>query len=319
MGRQFTILLLVILILFVAHPAEAQDDTTWLVQQINTLRGGLGLGGYALNAQLTSAATQHSTYMATTCDIAHNESNGSTPASRAAANGYVGDHVSENIYGGSNAKASDAWTFWINSPVHYAGLVHGLLNEVGVGIAHGPCGHYYTLLFGHRADVNAPAAPTAASGGQPAVQPTQKPYVPPPPSRTPTATLPTFTPSPTWTLTPTRNPSLTIDAGQADAATAVALAQQTALAYEVAAMASATLTAEAPTATPTPTQTETPEPRPTDTLTATATATATLAPVEAVKTEASDDFEVRDLIPYALLGQAILIGLVGLSFFRRSR
>ncbi|HEX3049515.1 MAG TPA: CAP domain-containing protein [Aggregatilineaceae bacterium] len=316
MGRLFVILLLLILVLSATNPALAQDDTTWLVQQINTLRGGLGLGGYALNAQLTSAATQHSEYMATTCDIAHNESNGSTPASRAAANGYVGDHVSENIYGGSNAKATDAWNFWINSPVHYAGLVHGLLNEVGVGIAHGPCGHYYTLLFGHRADVNAPPAPAAASGGQPAVQPTQKPYVPPPPSRTPTATIPTFTPSPTWTLTPTHHPSLTIDAGQADAATAVAIAQQTALAYEVAALASPTVTTEPPTQTPPPTATETPV-TPTETITP--TMTPTLAPVEAVEAEPTDDFEVRDLIPFALLGQAILVGLVGLSFFRRSR
>jgi hypothetical protein len=35
--------------------------------------------------------------------------------------------------------------------------------------------------------------------------------------------------------------------------------------------------------------------------------------------KASKGLEVRDLIPYALVGQIVLIGLAGFAYFRRSR
>ncbi len=54
-------------------PAAAQDDVSWLLQQINALRASVGVPGFSLNAQLSAAATQHSAYMATTCDVSHTE------------------------------------------------------------------------------------------------------------------------------------------------------------------------------------------------------------------------------------------------------
>ena len=67
-------------------PAQGQqDEVTWLLTQINNLRASLGLPPYSLNAQLSAAATQHSQYMVTTCDVSHTEANGSTPTSRARA------------------------------------------------------------------------------------------------------------------------------------------------------------------------------------------------------------------------------------------
>jgi hypothetical protein len=179
----------------VPAPAHAQDEATWLLNEINNLRAGLGLPGYVLNAQLTAAATRQSQYLAETCNITHTWPDGTTPTDRALQAGYVGDLISENIFAGSNARPVDAWTFWLNSPPHYNGLVHNILNEIGIGIVHGGyCGHAYTLVFGHRGDVNAPPAPAGPDNSAESV-PVAQVYVPPPPSNTPTPTIPTLTPS----------------------------------------------------------------------------------------------------------------------------
>ena len=138
---------------------SAQDDAGWLIGQVNNLRASTGIAGVVPNGQLGAAAYQHSEYMATTCDVSHTESNGSTPADRAAANGYAGSRVIENIYGGGNAGPSRAWEFWINSPIHYNGMVNPSVNEIGIGIARGACGTFFTMVLGYRADVTAPPAP----------------------------------------------------------------------------------------------------------------------------------------------------------------
>jgi len=294
---------LILISLAAPPPARAQDEVSWLLGQINGLRASLGLPPYALNPQLSAAATQHSQVMAAGCVISHTESNGSTPVSRAQANGYTGNFVSENIYGGGIATAANAWNFWINSPVHYAGLTHGVVNEVGIGIASGLC-NTYTLLFGHRGDVTAPPAPAANPGAGDAPPPAQRPYVPPPPTRTPTPTIPTLTPSATWTLTPTYTPSATH--------TPLSPTPTPLLLPTVAAPGqSATPTAVAQAALPT----ETPSPPPSPTM-----VPPTPTPLVVNHPAAHEDgFEARDLVPFALAGQIVLITLVGIVYFRRQR
>jgi hypothetical protein len=289
---------------------HAQDDVSWLLAQINNLRAGLGLPPYTLNAQLSAAATQQSQYLAQTCNIAHVWPDGSSPGSRAAAQGYAGDHVIENIYAGSIATAADAWNFWTTSPVHYSGLVNTLVTEIGIGIAHGGlCGHAFTLVFG-RAGGSAsvvvsgnPGAPAAA------VPPAPAPYVPPPPSSTPTATIPTLTPSATWTLTPTHTPSPTFTA---ISPTATPLVLPT-----VPIQGAGTAVAEA--LSPSPTTAE---------ITPSATQESpSVTPVPPIPTPVTvqrsrDDgggIALRDLIPLALIGQIVLIGIAGFVYFRKAR
>ena len=296
MGRRWIGIAWVIgLAVFMLVPprVRAQDDTSWLLEQINSLRASLGLPAYALNAQLTAAATQHSQYMATTCDVSHTESNGSRPVDRARANGYTGDWISENIYGGPIARASDAWNFWIHSPVHYSGLVHQVVNEVGIGIGHGNCGNYYTLLFGHRGDVAAPPPP-----------PSQRPYVPPPPTRTPTPTIPTLTPSATWTLTPTYTPSAT---HTAPPPTSTPLVLPTVPAPGQQAPLTAVALLPSPTESATPSATVIPP-----TPAPTSRASQVIGPHRR-------GLKARDLIPLAIVGQVVLIGLAGFAYFRRAR
>ncbi|NLX08351.1 MAG: CAP domain-containing protein [Chloroflexi bacterium] len=296
---------------------SAQDDAGWLIGQVNNLRASTGIAGVVPNGQLGAAAYQHSEYMATTCDVSHTESNGSTPADRAAANGYAGSRVIENIYGGGNAGPSRAWEFWINSPIHYNGMVNPSVNEIGIGIARGACGTFFTMVLGYRADVTAPPAPpppaaapadgVAVAAVPQAAPPTAAPYVPPPPSRTPTPTIPTLTPLPTWTITPTYTPPPT---GTPQPPTSTPLVLPT-----VPAPGEATAVAQVPPLAPDgepvlaqPSST----PAPVET-------SAALAPVAAQAANTGGGFSARDLVPFALVGQLVLIGVLGFVYFRRTR
>ena len=298
-----------------AHSARAQDDVSWLLGEINNLRAGQGLPAYTLNAQLSAAAQRQSEYLVETCNVAHVWPDGTTPAARAASAGYTGSHVIENIYAGTNATAASAWNFFITSPVHYSGLVNTIVTEVGIGVAHGGlCSHAYTLVFGRAGDGSAPPIQPASQGGNPgsvaAAAGPPAPYVPPPPPSTPTATIPTLTPSATWTLTPTATPSATFTA-----------ITPTATPIELAALSGQNPTRVAMAASPTPTEippTPTPSPVPATLTPIPPTAT----PVPAAR-PASPPVEqgltVRDLLPLALIGQIVLIGIAGFAYFRKSR
>lgn len=152
-----------------ARPAHAQDDIGTLLSRINNLRGQVGVGGYSLNAALSSAAQSQAQWMVETGQISHTRPDGSGPRTRALNAGYPSSDVSENIYGGTNASVDSAWSFWINSPIHYAGLTNRRYNEVGVGVARGSWGATYVLVFGNSGGgsapiVNAGGAPAANSG-----------------------------------------------------------------------------------------------------------------------------------------------------------
>ncbi len=229
-GRLIKIVSIFVLLLsilpFQTSPAHAQDEITWLLDQINALRASVGLSPYILNGTLSIAAQSHSQWMADTGMVSHDEPNGSTPKSRAAGLGYTGTIVSENIYGGSTAKASDAWNFWINSSIHYNGLTHQLFNEVGIGIGQGAYGQFYTLVFGNGGTTqSAPPKPTEAPAQAAPVEQPEQPQseilpsvieaTATPPTQlwmtwTPSATIATHTPTMTWTPTFTWTPSPSI-------------------------------------------------------------------------------------------------------------
>ncbi|MDX2162023.1 MAG: CAP domain-containing protein [bacterium] len=139
--------------------AFAQDEVSDLFGRINALRASVGRSAYALNGTLSAAAQSQAQWMVDTGTIDHFRPDGSNPRSRAMNAGYPSAMVSENIYGGSNASASVAWSFWVNSAIHYAGLTSANYSEVGIGIAGGGWGRAYVLVFGN------PGVPPAASAG----------------------------------------------------------------------------------------------------------------------------------------------------------
>ncbi len=130
----FTILLLLILGATGQPPLFGQDSKGDILARVNAVRAGYGLPAYRWNDQLAGAAQAHANWMAATELYRHTETNGSTPYSRSVAQGYSG-WVSENIVGGTNLSTGQAVTWWVNSPVHFNGLISSRYVEAGVGFA----------------------------------------------------------------------------------------------------------------------------------------------------------------------------------------
>ena len=142
-------------------PVQAQD----LLGQINGLRAQQGLPGFSINGALSVAAQSQAQWIVDNQNVSHTRPDGSGPRTRALAAGYPSLQISENIYGGTNASAADAWVFWLNSGIHYASLVSPNYQEIGIGIVNGGRFNAYVLVFG---GVGAPPpAPNSAgnSGG----------------------------------------------------------------------------------------------------------------------------------------------------------
>ena len=156
--RACRILFITVLLLAYAPPVEAQDnDVFQLLARINALRQQNGLLPLDLSSILTTAAQRHSDDMATTGNIDHNGSDGSTYESRIRDAGY-GHWRSfgiwgENIYGGQMADVDAAWNFWIGSQVHRANLLSSRYREIGIGVGRSDKGVFYTLNFGAQPNV----------------------------------------------------------------------------------------------------------------------------------------------------------------------
>jgi hypothetical protein len=152
-------LLILVSWLMAGWSLQAQDEIGDLLGRINTLRASKGLPPYTMNGSLVSAAQSQAQWLiANNCTIAHTHPDGSNPRSRAQATGYATADVSENIYCGGNASTSSAWLFWVNSAIHYAGLVNTRYKEIGIAAAHGSYASY-VLVFGN------PGGPDFAPAG----------------------------------------------------------------------------------------------------------------------------------------------------------
>ncbi len=160
------------LMLFAVSLASAQDAISYLLARANSLRQEKGLPAYALHSALTAAASGHAAWMVAAGSISHKQDNGSGPRERAQNHGYPSSWVSENIYMGPSAQA--AWTFWLNSPIHYAGLVSPYYNHIGIGTASGAGRHAFVLVFGNSLGRRPPSsanAPNSSAASQPAAPP----------------------------------------------------------------------------------------------------------------------------------------------------
>jgi Cysteine-rich secretory protein family len=157
----------------------AQDEAGDIIGRINNLRAGKGLPLYTVNGSLTAAAQSQANWMiANGCAVAHTHPDGSNPRSRAREAGYATDYVSENIYCGGRAGAGDAWGFWVNSGIHYAGLVNTRYKEVGVAVGRGDAGASYVIVFGNPGGPEfVPPAAAGASSASAGAAPGLPPYV----------------------------------------------------------------------------------------------------------------------------------------------
>ena len=155
---------LTIIIFLLLLPTIVQAQSGDLLGRINNLRGSLGLPGYSLNGALNAAAQSQAQWMAENATISHVRPDGSGPRTRAVNAGYPTTDVSENIYGGTGAGVDTAWSFWVNSGIHYRGLTEPRFKDVGIGIATTSWGTTFVLVFGNPGGP-APFVPPPAGGG----------------------------------------------------------------------------------------------------------------------------------------------------------
>lgn len=144
--RMLISLVLMLLFFTVLSQAAAQDDISWLLDQINCLRQSVGSPPLTMNVALSVAANRQAVNLVSD-DLTdfHVGLDGSTPLIRAREAGFTGS-VGENVSGGGNAR--DAFNWWLNSPVHYDNMTNAHWKEIGIGTARGTYGSWYTLVFG---------------------------------------------------------------------------------------------------------------------------------------------------------------------------
>lgn len=148
MTRLKMTLILIICFCLIPQSIQAQGVSGELLSRINALRAEQGLSSYSLNSALNAAAQNQAQWMVNTSRVSHVQEDGSSPKTRAQANGYNSQWVSENIYMGSSANVDSAWNFWLNSPIHYAGLTSPNYRDIGIATAQGQGGQSFVLVFG---------------------------------------------------------------------------------------------------------------------------------------------------------------------------
>ncbi|MER5391711.1 CAP domain-containing protein [Saccharopolyspora sp. NPDC002686] len=119
-------------------PVEQQ-----LLDLTNTARAGAGCPPLRLNADLSEAATEHSTDMAHQGFFDHTGSEGSDPAARTQAAGYPGDYIGENIAAGYDS-AETVFQKWMETAVHRSNILNCKFTDLGVGHADVPGSQYRT-------------------------------------------------------------------------------------------------------------------------------------------------------------------------------
>lgn len=108
-------------------------------------------GPLAFNANLRTAAYNHSRDMALNNYFSHTGLNGSTPWDRMTAAGYTNYRAAgENIAAGQSTPEAVV-AGWLKSSGHCANIMNPAFKELGVGyFAGGSYGHYWTQDFGAR-------------------------------------------------------------------------------------------------------------------------------------------------------------------------
>ncbi|MDK3256207.1 CAP domain-containing protein [Blastococcus capsensis] len=121
-------------------PGEAQ-----VLALVNAERGRAGCGPLTADPGLAAVARAHSTDMRDRGFFDHVNLDGLDPFDRADRAGVAAR--AENIARGQ-ADAAAVMTSWMNSPGHRQNILDCSLTRLGVGIAAGPGGPWWTQLFG---------------------------------------------------------------------------------------------------------------------------------------------------------------------------
>jgi uncharacterized protein YkwD len=113
----------------------------------NTERARHGCAALTINAKLARAAQGHSAVMVARHFFDHTDPDGKGPGERLAAAGYPQAAWGENIAAGQRTPAA-VMDSWMNSPGHRANILNCGYRAIGIGIAFGSGGPYWTQDFG---------------------------------------------------------------------------------------------------------------------------------------------------------------------------
>jgi uncharacterized protein YkwD len=118
-----------------------------VIQQTNQLRAAHGCPAVTSSLELVRAAEGHSQDMAAHNHFDHIGTAGDGIGQRATAAGYRWTAISENIAAGQGS-AEAVFSSWIASAGHRANMLDCTMQHIGVGIASGSQGIYWTQMFG---------------------------------------------------------------------------------------------------------------------------------------------------------------------------
>lgn len=128
-------------------PAGLSAEAT-VVRLTNAQRERHGCAPLRTDSRLRAAARGHSADMRDHRYFDHNTPNGTTPWDRIEAQGYA-QPGAENIARGYQSAAAVV-AGWMDSPGHRANILNCDLKAVGIGVAYGPNGPWWTQDFGFR-------------------------------------------------------------------------------------------------------------------------------------------------------------------------
>ncbi|NEK86150.1 CAP domain-containing protein [Blastococcus saxobsidens] len=111
----------------------------------NAARAEAGCGPLVADAGLAAVARAHSADMRDRGFFAHDNPSGQNPFQRAGLAGVAA--LAENIARGQQ-DAADVMDSWMNSPGHRANILDCRLTRLGLGVATGAGGPWWTQLFG---------------------------------------------------------------------------------------------------------------------------------------------------------------------------
>lgn len=114
---------------------------TLFLQLVNDARANVGAKQLTFDGELLDSSDAHSAWMDQTDTFSHTGVNGSTPGDRMTDAGYGWQAYGENIAyvsgGMTEATVRQLHTNLMNSPGHYANIINGNFEEIGIGLKEG--------------------------------------------------------------------------------------------------------------------------------------------------------------------------------------
>ncbi|MBB3020672.1 Ca2+-binding RTX toxin-like protein [Microvirga lupini] len=124
----------------------------YFLKLVNETRAKVGAKPLSFDGELLESSDAHSLWMGKTNIFSHTGEGGSTAGARMTSAGYEWQAWGENIawrYGPLTEETiRGLHDQFVNSPGHYANLINGTFQEIGIGLQVGKGGVYVTQNFG---------------------------------------------------------------------------------------------------------------------------------------------------------------------------